>query len=234
MDKNQLKAEGLAFGRNLQRAHKIVLLYSPDHGAAQDSLQQAYSLLTALLKLNPQFTFGFYNQRVLLNDLLTSDSNLAPLQADFAKRSIAAVTFQVGVTFREFKRCLGLLVTKPQLIEASGGIAAFLRKNPVEGLRILPEEDTVRGMDLQSYLAAQAIFETQPGRKSASLDMLVQAAGMEIPQSFSGTPAEVLDLASKAAQAAWSDPQKNPSDVVQSLARLLEELSPDYLISALP
>ena len=234
MDKNQLKAEGLAFGRNLQRAHKIVLLYSPDHGAAQDSLQQAYSLLTALLKLNPQFTFGFYNQRVLLNDLLTSDSNLAPLQADFAKRSIAAVTFQVGVTFREFKRCLGLLVTKPQLIEASGGIAAFLRKNPVEGLRILPEEDTVRGMDLQSYLAAQAIFETQPGRKSASLDMLVQAAGMEITQSFSGTPAEVLDLASKAAQAAWSDPQKNPSDVVQSLARLLEELSPDYLISALP
>ena len=241
MDKNQLKAEGLAFGRNLQRAYKIVLLYSPDHGAAQDSLQQTYSLLTALLKQNPQFTFGFFNQRVVLNDFLTSDINLAALQADFMKRSIAAVTFQLGVTFREFKRCLGLLATKPELIEASGGITAFLRKNPVEGLRILPEErrpfsdgDTVMGMDLQSYLVAQSIMETQPGQKSASLEMLMQAAGMDAPQTYGGTPAEVLELAGRAVQAAWSDPQKNPSDVVQSLARLIEDLSPEYLLSALP
>src|SRR3990172_8589517 len=101
IDKNQWKSQGLAFGRNLQRAFKIVLLYSPDHPAGQDSLEQAYSMLTDLLKQNPQFTFGFFNQRVLLNDLLTTDSNLASLQSDFAKRSIAAVTFQVGVTFRE-------------------------------------------------------------------------------------------------------------------------------------
>src|SRR3989338_919080 len=195
MDKNQLKTEGLAFGRNFQMAYKIVLLYSPDHGAAQDSLQQAYSMLSALLKQNPQFTFGFFNERVLLNDLLTRDSNLAPLQADLAKRSIAAVTFHLGVTFREFKRCLGLITTKPELIEASGGIAAFVHKNPVEGLRILPEErrrisdeDTVLGMDMQSYLVAQSLLETQPSQKPASLEMLMQAAGMEAPpQGFSGT-----------------------------------------------
>ena len=64
VDKNQLKTQGLAFGRNLQRAYKIVLLYSPDHAGAQDALQQAYAKLTELLKLSPQFTFGFFNQRV--------------------------------------------------------------------------------------------------------------------------------------------------------------------------
>ena len=130
VDKNQLKADGLAFGRNLQRAYKIVLLHSPDHSAAQDSLQQAYSLLGALLKLTPQFTFGFFNTRVLLNDLLTTDNNLAPLQADFAKRNLAAVAFRLGVTFREFKRCMGLLATKPEVIDAAGASPRFSASTP--------------------------------------------------------------------------------------------------------
>ena len=241
VDKTQLKTQGLAFGRNLQRAYKIVLLYSPDHQGAQDSLQQSYSKLTELLKLRPQFTFGFFNQRVLLNDLLTADPALASLQADFSKRNIAAVTFQLGVTFREFKRCLGLIVTKQEVIEASDGIDAFVRKHPVEGLRIVPEEkrhmtdgDTVLGMDLQSYLGAQSAFETKPGRKSQALEMLMQAAGMEVPDSLGGSPAEILDIAGKAAHAALSDPEKDPNEVVQSLARLIEDLSPEYLISALP
>lgn len=241
VDKNQLKTNGLVFGRNLQRAYKIVLLYSPEHPGAQDSLQQAYTKLTELLKLNPQFTFGFFNQRVLLNDLLTADPTLASLQADFSKRNIAAVTFQLGVTFREFKRCLGLIVTKQEVIEAAGGIDDFIRKHPVEGVRILAEEkrhstdgDTVLGMDLQSYLTAQSTFETKPGRKSQALEMLLQAAGMEVPDSLGGSAAEVLEIASKAAHAALSDPEKDPNDVMQSLARLIEDLSPEYLISALP
>ena len=241
MDKNQLKSQGLAFGRNLQRAFKILLLYAPDHPGAQDSLEQSYSLLTDLLKQNPQFTFGFFNQRVLLNDLLTTDPNLASLQADFSKRNIAAVTFQLGVTFREFKRCLGLLATKPELIEAAGGITAFVKKNPVEGLRILPEErkapsegDSVLGMDLESYLVAQNIFEAGPGRKSRGLEMLMQTAGMDAPEGFGGSAKEVLDFAGRAAQAGLSDPEKNPSEVVQSLARLVDDLSPEYLIAALP
>jgi HEAT repeat protein len=241
MDKNQLKSQGLAFGRNFQRAYKTVQLYSPEHPGSQDILQQAYAALTDLLKQNPQFTFGFFNRRVLLNGLLTVDGNLDSLQADFSKRNIAAVTFQLGVTFREFKRCLGLLGTKPEVIDASGGITAFAKKNPVEGLRIIPEErrtmtneDSVLGMDLESYLVAESIFEAAPGRKSRGLEMLIQAAGLDTPEGFGGSPKEVLDFAGRAAQAALSDPQRNPSDVVQSLARLVEDLSPEYLMSALP
>jgi len=241
VDKNQLKTQGLVFGRNLQRAYKIVLLYSPDHAGAQAALQQAYSMLTELLKLSPQFTFGFFNQRVLLNDLLTADPTVAGLQADFSKRNIAALTFQMGITFREFKRGLGLIATKQDVIEAGGGIDAFIRKHPVEGLRILAEEkrhatdgDTVLGMDLQSYLTAQSIFETKPGRKTQALEMLLQVAGMEVPDSLGGSPGEVLEIAGKAAHAALSDPEKDPNEVVQSLARLIEDLSPEYLISALP
>ena len=242
IDKNQLKTQGLTFGRNLQRAYRIVMLYTPEHAAAQDSLQQAYTALNLLLKLTPQFTFGFYNQRVLLNDLLTADSYVAALQEEFFKRSIAAVTFSLGITFREFKRALGVIATKPETIEAAGGIGAFLRKNPVEGARVVPEEkrplpgdqDAVLGMDLQSYLVTQALFEGQPGQKTPGLEMLFQAVGTGAPEGFKGSATEILELAGKAAQAAWADPKGNPNTVVQALARLIEDLSPEYLMAALP
>jgi hypothetical protein len=134
-----------------------------------------------------------------------------------------------------------VLATKPEQIEASGGIEAFLKKHPLEGLRIVPEEkrhrmegDTVLGMDLQSYLTTQSIFETQSGRKSQALEMLMQAAGIEAAEALGDSPAEILEIAGKATHAALSNPQKDPNEVVQSLARLIEDLSPEYLINALP
>lgn len=241
MDKNQLKTQGLAFGLALQRAYKNVLLYSTEHAGVQQALQQAYDSLSAVLKLTPQFTFGFFNQRVLLNDLLTTENALSTLQAEFSKRNIAAASFFSGIGFREFQRGVSLLTAKPESIEQAGGIHSFLKKNPVEGMRLLAEEkrpsakeDTVLGMDLRSYLVAQSIMEGQPGaRVVPSLEMLLQTAGMERPAAFGGTAGEILELASRATQAAWSDPESNPQDVIPALARLLEELTPDYFISAL-
>src|SRR3972149_7714237 len=133
-----LKAWGLAFGRTLLRAFKVALLYSVDHSASQNALQQAYDSLNLLLKQSNPFTFGFLNQRVLLNNILTSDSALASLEADFSKRGLAAITFTAGVNFSEFKRLLALLTAKPEIIEQNGGIKALLERNPLEGVRVLP------------------------------------------------------------------------------------------------
>jgi len=47
IDKNQLKAQGPALGRSLQRAYKIALLYSAEHSAAEGALQLTYASLNA-------------------------------------------------------------------------------------------------------------------------------------------------------------------------------------------
>ena len=79
MEKNELKREGLAFGRTLQRAYKVVSLYTTEHAAAEEPLQRVYESLNSLLKQTPQFTFGFFNRRVVLNELLTPDPSLEAL-----------------------------------------------------------------------------------------------------------------------------------------------------------
>src|SRR3990172_10753326 len=166
IEKNLLKKEGLAFGRALQRAYKIVYLYTTEHAAAEEPLHRAYESLNSLLKQTPQFTFGFFNRRVVLNELLTPDTTLGALEAEFDKRNIAAVTFFLGLTYREFRRGLVLLTTKPEAIEQSGGINAFLQKNAIEGMRIVAPEkrsteagDTVLGMDFQSYMMAHTMLD---------------------------------------------------------------------------
>ena len=165
------------------------------------------------------------------------------MEVEFSKRGIAAVCFSAGITFKEFRRGLGLLSTKPEAIEQNGGIKALLNRNPIEGMQVLPagrkggpDEDTVLEMDAQSYLMAQAILPPQPGTgvSGLGLEMLLQSAGMEKPSGFAGSTGEIYDLATKAIQAAWADPERNPGETVLALARLLEEVKPDSLISLLP
>jgi len=82
-EKDTLKRQGLAFGRDLQRGFKIAQLYTPTHSAAEAPLQQIYASLDSILKQTRQFTFGFLNQRVLLNNILTLDNSLASLETEF-------------------------------------------------------------------------------------------------------------------------------------------------------
>jgi HEAT repeat protein len=241
MDKNKLKQEGLAFGRSLQRSCRLISLYTADHAACQEPLQRTYEALNSLLRQLPQFTFGFFGKRVVLNELLTPDPMLESLDDDFFKRNIAAVTFSLGITFREFRRGLGLLITKPEIIEQAGGIHAFLRKNQIEGMRIIPGEkrqnatgDSDLGMDFQSFMLAQTMLDPEQVAQSMNLHLLLQSSGVSAPAGFKGSPSEVLDLVSSAAQAAFVNPEADPETTIQSLTHLIEELSPDFLISALP
>ncbi|MBI4463964.1 MAG: HEAT repeat domain-containing protein [Acidobacteria bacterium] len=240
-EKIDVKAAGLAFGQSLQRAFKIAVLYSPQHVAAEKPLQQTYDCLNTLLKQTKQFTLGFLNHRVLLNNVLTSDNSLAALDAEFSKRGIGALSFSPGITFGEFKRGVALLATKPDVIERQGGIRSLAKKNPIEGMQVLAaekkgtkDEDTILEMDSQPYLAAQVMLEAPFRGGMPSLELLLQSVGMEKPAGFAASPGGVLDLAGKATQAIWADPGRDPQEASQKLALLLEELTPEYLISALP
>jgi len=105
MDKTQLKTQGLAFGRSVQTAFKTVVMYSVDHPAGRKKrFSRPTTPLNSLLQAAPQFTFGYTEHRILLNDLLTDDPILVQLEAEFTRRGIAALTFLGGISLAEFKQ----------------------------------------------------------------------------------------------------------------------------------
>ncbi len=238
-EKAQLKSEGLAFGHSLQSTFKTVIMYSVDHPAAARAASQMYDSLTKILSKAQQFTFGFLNKRVLINELLTDDGSLAQLESEFFRRGIGAITFSAGITLAEFKRGLAIVGTRPKVIEEKGGIQPFLQQNPLVGMRVLPAitpegEDTVLQMNPESYLMAQGILGPGKAGGGPGLESLLQFVGMEAPAGYAGGPKEAMDLAGKATQAALMMPGADSRESLRLLTRMLQEFSPTLLLSTLP
>ncbi len=239
LDKNTLKSQGLAFGRSLLTALKTAVMYSVDHPAADRLVQQSYTSLNVLLKQLPHFTFGFMDGRMLLDRLLVDDSSLKQLEDEFGKRSIATVTFTAGISLRDFKRALAALATKPKVIEEKGGIQRFLEENPIEKVRVQSAkkkqgEDTLLGMDPESFQLAQEILGVKAETGHSALDVLLQSAGLSKPAGFGGGAGEMVALARRATQAALLNPEIDSQSLVADLVRALESLTPEHLLSCLP
>ncbi len=204
-------------------------------------MQQSWDLLVPLLKQGKQFTFGFMNQRVLLNSSLVSSTSLTHLEVEFTKREIAAITFQAGVALKDYKRALALLTTRPTVIVERGGIKRFLAANPIEGVRIVPaakpkeEGDTIEvGMDFESFLTAQAILGPGGASGTSALEMLVDAAGAKKPQGFGGSPREMVEVAEEAARNTVTDPDGDLSELLMAVTQMLSGMKPDSLLASLP
>jgi hypothetical protein len=217
-------------------------MYSVDHPAAARSMQQSWDLLAPLLKLGPQFTFGFMNQRVLLNSSLVTHSNLTHLEVEFTKREIGAITFQAGITLKEYKRALALLTTRAMVIAERGGIRKFIAANPIEGVRIAPapkpkeEGDIIEmGMDMDSFLTAQALLGPEGASGTSPMDLLMSAAGDRKPQAVDGaSPRELMDVADAATRNTIADPDGDVRELMVALTQMLSGLGPDSVLSSLP
>ncbi|MGH9804329.1 MAG: HEAT repeat domain-containing protein [Candidatus Acidiferrales bacterium] len=238
-DKTQLKAQSLAVGRTLQMALKTAIMYSVDHPAVEKTLQDSYTSMNALVRQTREFTLGFMNNRVLLNNVLTDEDVLDQLKAEFEKRDIAGVTFEAGISFRDFKRGLALLATTPKAIEEKGGIRPFLEKNTVVGMRITPAArgaagDTMVTMDPTSYLMAEGLLDSDARTGMRNVDQLLQLARLDEPSTAIRSPDEVPVLANRAAQEALSNVDADMRVPVACLARITERLRPDFLLSTLP
>src|SRR5579859_633270 len=183
VDKHKLKIEGLKFGRVLQSVFRLASMFTVDHRAVDSAVRQSYEALNALVKQVQQFTFGFIDHRVLLNNILTPDRTLRNLESEFSKRGIGAVAFPAGITLGGFPRFLDVICDTPENIEANGGIRRYYERNKVEGVRLIAGvkgassmEETVLEGDPESLLAAQRLaMESQP---TLGLDMLMEAVGM--------------------------------------------------------
>jgi len=79
LDSKQIKTLGLRFARALQTTVKTVGVFTVDHKSSERPIQQSFLLLNNLLKEVGQFTLGFIDNQVMLNNLLTTDASLRHL-----------------------------------------------------------------------------------------------------------------------------------------------------------
>ncbi len=197
LDGQQLKSQGLRFARALHMTIKTAVMFTVEHKSVQRPIEQSFQILNHLLKESGQFTFGFVDNQVMLNNLLTSDTTLRHLETEFLKRGIAAVTFEPGLTLGRYKKVITLLAAPTKVIDEGGGILVFLEQNELEGARILPAAknqkkdehgDTIIETDSESYILSKQMTEDQGPRDLLdSIDALLESAWFD-----PSTRAEVL------------------------------------------
>src|SRR5213082_245660 len=185
-DNKQIKALGLRFARARQMTLKTAVMFTVEHKSVERPTQQSFLLLNNLLKETGQFTFGFIDNQVMLNNVLTTATTLRSLETEFLKRGIAAVTFEPGLTLGRYKKVVSLLSAPSKHIDEVGGLLSFLDQNEIEGARILPAAknqkkdehgDTVIETDSEAYIMSKQMAEDDAPRDLLdSIDALLESA----------------------------------------------------------
>ncbi len=185
LQRDQIKNHGLKFAKSLQMVFRVVGMFTASHQAATAPIKHSYNLLNFLLKNSPQLTLGFVEQRVMLNNILTTDLSLAPLENECLKRGIGAFTFYAGMTLASYRRAMAALAVNPKVIEEHGGLLPYLAANPLENVRVFPagknqqrteSGDTVLETDSESYLMSKALSELQMSERDP-FERLLQSPG---------------------------------------------------------
>ena len=181
---DQQKNAALRYARSLQMVFKTVAMFSADHAAALAPLNTSFAMLNELVKKTRQFTIGFVDQRVMLNNILTVEKSLSSLENEFLKRGIGAITFDAGLTLAGYRRALAMLTAQPKVIEEAGGLLPYIEQNRVDFVRIFPASknqirnesgDTVLDTDSESFLMAKAFSDLRtPGLEK--MEWMLQTA----------------------------------------------------------
>ncbi|HWZ46319.1 MAG TPA: HEAT repeat domain-containing protein [Candidatus Saccharimonadales bacterium] len=181
MEKKQLKVQGLRFVRALQNAVRMASLYSVDHRSATLPIQTSYALLIAVVKQTSYLTVGFVEQRVIVNNILTTDTSLNRMEDEFLKRGIGAITFDAGITLAAYKNAVEVLAASQKTFDAHGGLMPFLETRQLDCVRVFPagknearnrDGDTVLDVSSEEYLISKALAGANTG-VSQSFDALL-------------------------------------------------------------
>jgi hypothetical protein len=185
-DKKHIKMHGLRFARSLQTLVKMVNMFSADHKSSSGMLQRSYDLLNPLVKQSRHLTLGFVDQRILLNNILTVEDSLKPLENEFLKRGIGAITFEAGITLAAYRNAISAISANTKLIEESGGLLPFLEERQLEFVRIFPatktetrneDGDTVLEMGSEEYLISKALSSMNSGMPHGIESLLTHMEG---------------------------------------------------------
>jgi HEAT repeats len=182
----QIKLLGLRFARSLQAGVRTALVFSAEHQSVERPVQQGFDILNSLLKEPGQFTFGFVDNQVILNNILTTDGSLEQLRKEFLKRGIAAVTFEPGLTASRYKKVVGLLSAPLKAIEEKGSIGSYLDLNEIPGVRFIlaatnqrknDQGDTIIETSSEDYILSKQMGPSESPRDFLdSMDILLESA----------------------------------------------------------
>jgi len=185
LDSKQVKILGLRFARALQTTVKTAGVFTIEHKSCDRPIQQSFLILNNMIKEVGQFTCGFVDNQILLNNLLTTDTSLKHLETEFLKRGIAAITFEPGLTLARYKKVIHVLSAPTASIDATGGFLAFLDQNEIDGVRILPAAknqkknesgDTILETDSEAYILSKQMDEDRSPRDFLdSIDSLLES-----------------------------------------------------------
>ncbi|MBZ5531795.1 MAG: HEAT repeat domain-containing protein [Acidobacteriia bacterium] len=183
MDSKQSKLLSIRFARSLQTLIKMVNMFSADHKSAAGLLHRSYEFLNPLLKQSKCLTLGFIDQRVLLNNILTNEEGLKPLENEFLRRGIGAVTFEAGITLAAYRAGIATIGANPKAIEEAGGLGPFLETKQLDFVRIFPalktearnqDGDTVLDIGSEEYLISKALSSMNSGFSQGIETMLTR------------------------------------------------------------
>lgn len=242
-DDKRIKAQALSFARTFQTCIRTTVTFGIAHPPAAAQMQQCYDALNMLLKQFGQFTVGFVDQRVLLNKVLTTDKNLNPLEHEFGKRNIGAVTFDIGITLADFKRSIEVLSAAPSAILEEGGLAAYLYTREIPKVRIVPAPkgqhrtesgDIIVETDVDTLLASRNAPKVGTLAGTDILDLMLRSGGIDAPANYDGSPQSTIDLMRASVRGSLISATGDPQKSFQTLGRMLQELSPDFILSAFP
>jgi len=241
-DDKRIKAQALHFARTFQTCIRTAVTFGINHPPAALQMQQCYDALNAILKQFGQFTVGFVDQRVLLNKVLTTEKGLHPLENEFGKRNIGAVQFEVGLTLSDFKRSIEVISVSPGVISEEGGLAAYLYTREINKTRIIPAPkgqhrtetgDIVVETDVDSLLASRSAPKMGTLAGTDLLELMLRS-GIDAPANFDGTPQSTVDLMRASIRGTLVSGSGDPKNSFQTLGKMLQELSPEFVLSAFP
>src|SRR5258708_27800482 len=180
-DKKHFKEQGIRFARSLQTLVKMVMMFSADHQSSAGMLERSYALLNPLVQQLRHLTVGFVERRILLNNILTDEDSLKPLEHEFLKRGIRAITFEAGITLAAYKNAIAVISANPKMIEEDGGLLPFLQQRQLDFVRIFPaakgekeDGDTVLNMGSEEYLISKAMGGMNSGFSQGIESILAQ------------------------------------------------------------
>src|SRR5512143_3609363 len=123
----------------LNISRKNVGIYPPGHIQITKSIERAFEILQRLFEIRSEMTLGVAKDTLLVGQDYLDQKN--PVYSDFAlsmnRRGIAAVTFIRGLEREELTRFHRILTTKPDDIEAAGGIEKVMAGSSIGHIRIM-------------------------------------------------------------------------------------------------
>jgi hypothetical protein len=187
--KTEMKERGLEFGRALQFLLRQCAIYSAEHPVTQGPREQAFVIVSEIIKSSGQLTFGFAGDRILINNILTADPSLRSLRKDFLQRGVAAIVLLPSITAAAFKEFVTLLAITPKALLAQGGAKVYFERNRIEGTRVVlaPEgggqEDVILRVNGEELIAnsnwSAHLHAGGTLRSTASGDSLFESSASE-------------------------------------------------------